>query len=147
MPHVLGVGGNPVLSGQRVNPAVDGGAVAGDVTRQRLVRAHGILMLIAWPLMAVLAIFFAAWMRPALPNGEWFQIHRFLMTGSIVVGVVGFVLIFIANRNNSPPGLINLGSDNVSLCRVLPASQGIFEAWRKCPRGVLIIKKKKKTVS
>lgn len=112
--HVQGAGGNPLLSAQRVNPLTDVGEVGADNTRPRLIRAHGILMLIAWPLMAVMAIFFAAWMRPALPNGEWFQIHRFLMSGSIVVAVVGFILIFVANRNNSPPGLINLGSDNVS---------------------------------
>ena len=32
-------------------------------------------MLIAWPLLAFTAIFFAAWMKPALPNGEWFQVR------------------------------------------------------------------------
>ena len=41
-----------------------------------LLRAHGIIMLIAWPLLAVSGIFFAAWMRPALPNGEWFQVNQ-----------------------------------------------------------------------
>ena len=40
-------------------------------------------MIIAWPLLAVTAIFFAAWMRPALPNGEWFQVHRAVMLGSL----------------------------------------------------------------
>ncbi len=52
-----------------------GGAsdVFNDVHRPNLIRAHGILMIIAWPLLAVTAIFFALFMRPALPNGEWFQ--------------------------------------------------------------------------
>ena len=66
--------GNPLLSEQRVNPAVDAGNLANDFPRAQLLRAHGILMLIAWPLLAVSGIFFAAWMRPALPNGEWFQV-------------------------------------------------------------------------
>ena len=66
----------PQLSQQRVNPAVDGGNITGsDFPMVPLLRAHGILMLIAWPLLAVSGIFFAAWMRPALPNGEWFQVR------------------------------------------------------------------------
>ena len=32
-------------------------------------------MLIAWPVLASTAIFFATWMKPALPNGEWFQVY------------------------------------------------------------------------
>jgi len=44
------------------------------VHRPNLIRAHGILMIIAWPVLAVTAIFFALFMRPALPNGEWFQV-------------------------------------------------------------------------
>ena len=113
--HTQGGGRIPRLSAQLVSAVADAGEVQQDNVRRQLTQAHGILMLIAWPLMAVSAIFFAAWMRPALPNGEWFQIHRFLMSGSIVVASIGFVLIFVANRNNSPnPGLITLGSDNVS---------------------------------
>ena len=111
--HTQGGGRNPRLSAQLVNPVIAEGEVDQDNVRRQLTQAHGILMLIAWPLMAVTAIFFAAWMRPALPNGEWFQIHRFLMSGSIVVASIGFVLIFIANRNNPVRGIITLGSDNV----------------------------------
>ncbi len=111
--HNLGVGNNPTVTGGRVNAVTDSGDVQGDPTREMLIRAHGILMIIAWPVMAVTAIFFAAWMRPALPNGQWFQVHRILLLGSILIGVIGFILIFVANKNNSPPGLITLGSSNV----------------------------------
>ena len=65
-------------TGAQVNPAQAGGTVGGDVFgrvhRPRLIRAHGALMIIAWPFLAVTAIFFALFMRPALPNGEWFQV-------------------------------------------------------------------------
>ncbi len=44
------------------------------VHRPALIRAHGIMMIIAWPLLATTAILFAAFMKPALPNGEWFQV-------------------------------------------------------------------------
>ena len=63
-------------------------------------------MVIAWPLLAVTAIFFAAWMKPALQEGKWFQFHRALMIMSLVIAMIGFVLVFVANRNNSRPGLI-----------------------------------------
>ena len=113
--HLFGVG-NPVIPAQMVNPAVDVidiGATP-DPIPEMLTRAHGILMIIAWPIMAVTAIFFAAWMRPALPNGEWFQVHRAFMLGSLFVGAVGFLLIFVAQYQSSPyPGLIDLGTGNV----------------------------------
>ena len=65
---------NPRLT-RRVNILEESGVVGGELTtKARLVRAHGILMIIAWPVLAVTAIFFAAWMKPALPNGEWFQV-------------------------------------------------------------------------
>ena len=72
--HNLGPGANPILSQGRFNPTADAG---GDVPfpTVNLLRAHGILMLITWPLLAVSGIFFATWMRPALPNGEWFKVH------------------------------------------------------------------------
>ena len=73
--HLTGAGNNPLLSPQRLNPTVDVANVGNDFPMVQLLRAHGILMLIAWPLLAVSGIFFAAWMRPALPNGEWFQVN------------------------------------------------------------------------
>ena len=72
--HVIGPGGNPALSRGRFNPAQDSGEETA-FPMSALLRAHGIIMLIAWPLLAVSGIFFAAWMRPALPNGEWFQVR------------------------------------------------------------------------
>ncbi len=51
-------------------PAISRGEIGQSVHKSNLVRAHGI----AWPLLAGFAIFFAMFMRPALPNGEWFQV-------------------------------------------------------------------------
>ena len=34
----------------------------------------GIFMITAWILLAGTGIFFASWMKPTLPNGEWFQV-------------------------------------------------------------------------
>ena len=105
----------------------DSGEIRPATLRPRLIRAHGILMLIAWPMLAVTAIFFAAWMKPALPNGEWFQVsrqtdrqtdirvteyfllqvHRAFMIASIVIASVGFILIFVASKDNEDPGLVD----------------------------------------
>ena len=68
---------NPALSLGTFNPAESVGEGSNNFPTGSLLRAHGILMLIAWPLLAVSGIFFAAWMRPALPNGEWFQVCTF----------------------------------------------------------------------
>ena len=72
--HVQGAGGNPLLT-DRVNITLAEGDLVNDFPMGQLLRAHGILMLIAWPLLAISGIFFAAWMRPALPNGEWFKVY------------------------------------------------------------------------
>ena len=84
-------------------------------------------MILSWPLLVVAAIFFAAWMKPALPNGEWFQVlfyytakahlytpvfhffqfHRAFMLAALFLTAVGFILAFVASAQNPTPGLIN----------------------------------------
>ena len=59
------------------NPFSGEGEIGISRFRQQLLQAHGILMLVAWPVLAFTAIFFAAWMKQALPNGEWFQVGGF----------------------------------------------------------------------
>ena len=59
----------PTASSQRYNVAqYNGSAVSSDtvVPKAALTKVHGILMLIAWPLLGLTGIFFAAWMKPAL---------------------------------------------------------------------------------
>ena len=74
--HETGPANNPRISSETVNPVTDGGSVGAQTfPTLQLLRFHGILMIIAWPLLALCGIFFASWMRPALPNGEWFQVH------------------------------------------------------------------------
>ena len=62
-----------MITGDRANPVRDGMVGAPPLVFP-FIQAHGIFMTIAWPILAVTGIFFAAWMRPALPNGEWFQV-------------------------------------------------------------------------
>ena len=69
----------------------------------------GIFMILAWPVLAYLGIAMARHMKPAMPNGGWFQVHRVLVLTSLFFTCVAFLLIFIAFRNNETPGLITLG--------------------------------------
>lgn len=89
IPHELGVGNNPSISSVTVNPVTAGGSVGAQTfPTLQLLRFHGILMIVAWPLLALCGIFFAAWMRPALPNGEWFQVSdhtNILITPRVLV--------------------------------------------------------------
>ena len=55
-------------------PVLLGSPVTAEVKIDPLIRAHGILMIVAWPVLGVMGIFFAAWMKPALPKAEWFQV-------------------------------------------------------------------------
>ena len=113
--HDTGSIGNPQVSASMVNPALDQAAFGGNANsvQNGLTRAHGIFMWISWPVLASTGIFFAAWMRPALPNGEWFQVHRALMITSLFVGSIGFFFIFVAQYRRTTKGLITLGSSNV----------------------------------
>ena len=72
-------------------------------------------MIFAWPILAYLGISMARHMKPALPNGGWFQVHRILMVTSLFFTCLAFLLIFVAFRNNDTRGLITLG-DVVRLC-------------------------------
>ena len=66
---------NPVISARKHNPVKDNARGDGEsFPKIPLIRAHSILMLIAWPLLGVCGIFFASWMRPALPKGQWFKV-------------------------------------------------------------------------
>eukprot|EP00731_Ephydatia_muelleri_P023075 Em0015g658a len=75
--------------------------VAMSFPKEALTKVHAILMLITWPLLATTGIFFAAWMKPALPPpplpATWFKIHRLFMLASLFIGAAGFIIIFVAN--------------------------------------------------
>ena len=66
-------------------------------------------MVFAWPVLAWLGIGMARHMKPALPNGGWFLLHRILVITSLVFTCISFALIFIAFRNTEYRGLISLG--------------------------------------
>eukprot|EP00731_Ephydatia_muelleri_P020315 Em0013g42a len=114
----------PMVTTSRVNPAFqheDLNAEAYPIDSKRLlVLSHGILMLVAWPLVATVGIFFASWMKPALPKGAWFQVHRSFMTISLVVAACAFILIFIANKGGFRPGLIAFSTPLISVARCAP---------------------------
>ena len=109
--HVAG-GSNPSIS-EQFNIARDSGvgsARAFEGIKRALIRAHGVLMLVAWFFFANCGIAFAGYMRLPLPNGEWFQVHRAFMITSLFLAAAGFVLIFVSQLRSIPAGLIDLST-------------------------------------
>ena len=65
-PSQHSVGSVPTSQAVIVAVATGTSAIKTAFPKTILTKVHGILMLIAWPLLAVTGIFFAAWMKPAL---------------------------------------------------------------------------------
>ena len=108
---------NPAVTDEQVNVVRDTGVQGRgsfEGIKRALIQTHGIFMMIAWPILASTGIFFASFMRQALPNGEWFQVHRGLMIASLFVGAAGFVLVFFSQLRSNIPGLIDLGTGSAS---------------------------------
>ena len=69
----------PSISATTVNPAQYGGAVKNTQLRTALTKTHGVLMVTAWPVLAGTAVHFAAFLKPVLKNGKWFQVRHVLL--------------------------------------------------------------------
>ena len=99
---------SPYVSSKKYNVVKDSGVAEHSQIESDLIRAHGAAMLIAWLLLVNIGTFFASYMRPALPNGGWFQVHRVVMVIALLLSAAGFVLIFVSQYQNTIPGLINI---------------------------------------
>ena len=76
-PHEMGPDDIPKLTNERFNPVTLRASIDDQYPRPILLQVHGMIMIVAWSLLATTGIVFAACMRPALPNGEWFQVKSF----------------------------------------------------------------------
>ena len=58
------------------DPSKDGGPINATSTalREALIKVHGVLMIVAWPMIAGVGVFFSAFMKTALQGGVWFQV-------------------------------------------------------------------------
>ena len=63
-----------------------------------LTKTHGILMIFAWPILAALAIYFPAFMKPVLNRkGEWFQVSCLTANNNIYSTSTYFLALFVLN--------------------------------------------------
>jgi len=53
---------------------------------------HGLMMTVAWVILAPLGVYVARFERAREPKGWWFRLHRGLLVASVVLTAVGFVL-------------------------------------------------------
>ena len=60
-----------------------------------LVKAHGLMMILAWSVFISTGVFIANYGKCALPNGEWFQLHKFINIFGLITALIGVALIFI----------------------------------------------------
>ena len=73
----------PSISATTVNPAQYAGAVENTQLRKALTKTHGVLMIVAWPVLAGTAVLFAAFLKPVLKEGKWFQVRHVLSRGLV----------------------------------------------------------------
>ncbi|KAH3870752.1 putative ferric-chelate reductase 1 isoform X2 [Dreissena polymorpha] len=76
--------------------------IGGSRTGGNLVKAHGILMVIAWMLLASFGIFSARFYKDVWPEGfewfslkRWFVIHRACMVTVFLLTAISFIIIFV----------------------------------------------------
>ncbi|CAF1575699.1 unnamed protein product, partial [Adineta steineri] len=68
-----------------------------------LIQAHGMVMILAWMVFASTGILFARYgrslklgsRRQLLGKAVWFQIHRFLLSLTPILTLLGFLLILV----------------------------------------------------
>ena len=74
-----------------------------------LMKTHGILMIIAWPILSGTAIYFSAFMKPVLSKkGQWFYVHEGIMLASVILTATSIAIIFIAHVGRRVSGLVDL---------------------------------------
>lgn len=75
------------MSNKKYNPLTDSANIGINTLKDILIATHGILMLVTWPMLSFTAILFATWMKPALPNGQWFQVKTIMYKVTVYVVV------------------------------------------------------------
>jgi hypothetical protein len=78
--------------------------------RQRIIKVHAILMVIAWMFFAEIGTFTAGYFRTRFPENAgvyWFHIHQLSMCITLILSVVSATLMFIAIGSH-PLGLERL---------------------------------------
>ncbi|KAL4235511.1 DOMON domain-containing protein frrs1L [Mactra antiquata] len=82
-------------------------AIIGSTAKNKLVKAHGCLMIIAWVLFTGIGIVSARYYKNVwgdktfLDLKIWFQIHRGCMISAVLLDVIAFIIIFIEVKGYS----------------------------------------------
>lgn len=98
--HGHGVGEIPVATPDEVS-LQDNSANIGDYARYSLVKAHGILMILAWAFFGTTGLLWTKYYKTMWPNkrffGEryWFVVHFNCMSMLVLLVVIAFIIIFV----------------------------------------------------
>ena len=110
-PHFLKHEETPLISYFPINVLHDNTTNAGYIPRGGLIKAHGVLMMMAWLLIYVVLFLFGSAKKEYVIDYSrknwWFQTIRAVSIMTIIIMVIGILLVIIANRDNSSHGLIS----------------------------------------
>eukprot|EP00118_Oscarella_pearsei_P020834 m.230142 g.230142 ORF g.230142 m.230142 type:complete len:625 (+) comp40056_c0_seq25:68-1942(+) len=137
----------PKLSTEKVNISRLQGVSASSSDKVKFVRAHGILMIIAWIGIASTGILLARFYKRVYPKEEpalcfsgsppaWFQLHRLHMISTVLISAVGFIVIFAGVKAwTSSGGDKKLAAHPIigTICMAFALAQPIMAAFRCHP--------------
>ena len=110
-PYFLKHDETPLISYFPINVLRDNTTSDGYIPRGGLIKAHGVLMMLAWLLIYVLLFLVGAGasreQNPIIDISKknwWFKTFRALSIIAVVVMVIGIIPVIIANRDNSSHG-------------------------------------------
>ncbi|XP_053325814.1 putative ferric-chelate reductase 1 isoform X2 [Spea bombifrons] len=89
----------PIISNTRVDLSsfLSSGIQIGG---NRVILAHGALMLVAWMTTGTIGMIMARYMKsaagkPFLGKALWFQVHLFLMILTVILTIIAFIMVFV----------------------------------------------------
>jgi len=89
---------------------------------------HGVLMWLAWAILASVGIFSSAF-RSFLPKGPiWFKIHRGVQASVVVIDLIGFIIAIVFTAQNGNPHFANPHMI-IGLCVTILAILQPVNAW------------------
>ncbi|KAI6645811.1 hypothetical protein LOD99_13073 [Oopsacas minuta] len=62
-------------------------------TDNTLVKAHGLMMILAWSVFIGTGVFMASYTKFLFNNGEWFHFHKYINSLAVIIALIGLVLI------------------------------------------------------
>ncbi|XP_065835091.1 ferric-chelate reductase 1-like isoform X2 [Oscarella lobularis] len=138
----------PLTTAEKVNISRNGSVDAESSDLSRYIKAHGILMIIAWIGLASTGMLLARYYKHVYPNEEpsccfsgtpavWFQLHRMHMVTTVILSIAGFIVIFVGVEGWTADAGDSIRKSHPiigTICVALALAQPIMAIFRCGPR-------------